>query len=172
MRSLRLDIVARPELVLRPWTPADRGFALSLLHEAFFAQRGRYFGPPPSKQTTRRETGSYLDRVLKEWTGERGVSLVAELDGRPAGFLLAEVQTDRRNYWVSRRFGEVQELHVHPRFRRRGVGRALITAAEKEFRRRGCRVVRLSTWAFQRPARALYLGRGYRELNVKLEKRL
>ena len=146
--------------------------AVPLLHASFVAQRLRWFGPPPFRPTTRKQTREYIERRVKEWNGARGFAISAELGGRWAGFLFAEVRTDSKNFRTPRRFAEIQELHVLPKARRRGVGTMLMAAAESEFRKRGCRAVRLSTSAFMRPARALYLGRGYRELQATLEKRL
>ena len=59
---------------------------------------------------------------------ERGDILIAELDGRVAGF--AAVLTDRDK-------AELDGLFVEPELWRRGIGAALIDAAVHEARRRG-----------------------------------
>jgi ribosomal protein S18 acetylase RimI-like enzyme len=116
----------------------------------------------------------YLRRALRDWSGRRGFALVAGVEGRRAGFVLVEVLGDRTHYRRPVLEGEVQELHVVPRFRRRGVATALMNATEAELVRRGCRTVRLTTWAGEAfaLARGLYEGRGYRPFTVQLRKRL
>jgi len=59
---------------------------------------------------------------------ERGQVMIAELDGRVAGF--AVVLAERDN-------AELDGLFVDPEFWRQGVGAALVEAATQEARRRG-----------------------------------
>jgi GNAT superfamily N-acetyltransferase len=54
---------------------------------------------------------------------------------------------------------ELASLWVNEPMRGRGLGRALLTAAEDQARARGCHQVVLFTHSFQTPA--LYLGSGY-----------
>jgi len=56
---------------------------------------------------------------------------------------------------------ELQDVEVRAEFRRRGVARALVTAAEDEVARRGVARVRLHVSADDAAAQALYLACGY-----------
>lgn len=61
--------------------------------------------------------------------------LIAELDGEPAGFALYF-----HNYstWKGRRGIWLEDLFVSERFRRRGIGRALVAAVARIAVERGC----------------------------------
>ena len=47
---------------------------------------------------------------------------------------------------------ELQQLWVHPDWRRRGIARQLVRAVEAQARERGCGVFYLETFSFQAPA--------------------
>ncbi len=55
----------------------------------------------------------------------------------------------------------VSDLLVHPQYRRRGYGRAIMLAAERECRERGIVVLCLSVFGFNTGARSLYEQIGY-----------
>jgi GNAT superfamily N-acetyltransferase len=57
----------------------------------------------------------------------------------------------------------IDALATDPELRRRGVARALLSAAEAEARRRGLPVVALDTTLNNQAARALYAGAGFEE---------
>jgi ribosomal protein S18 acetylase RimI-like enzyme len=61
---------------------------------------------------------------------------------------------------------EIQGLAVHPAFQRRGLARALISAAIEEARRRGARQLRLRVLEPNAAARALYASCGFDVIGV------
>ena len=79
---------------------------------------------------------------------------VAELGSRPVGVASVGPQGDERVAWVSK-------LFVQADARRRGVGRALLSAAHDAARARGYRRVGLRTRVLFREAIALYESEGY-----------
>ncbi|ABL78980.1 GNAT family N-acetyltransferase [Thermofilum pendens] len=84
-------------------------------------------------------------------------TLVAEIDGRVVG--VAEIyETEARGYG---RLGVVSYLAVKREFRRMGVGRSLVEAAEKIFRERGCAYVAASTRKSNKASQALFRKLGY-----------
>jgi len=63
---------------------------------------------------------------------------------------------------VGRTWGEcceLQQLWVHPTYRRPGIGTSLVKALEQRGEARGCRTFYLDTFSFQAPA--LYRSLGY-----------
>ncbi len=73
----------------------------------------------------------------------------------PGGMILARVAADE---------AEVLTLAVAPEARRRGMGRALLQAAETEAAHRGATAMFLEVAANNRPAQALYAAAGYTEI--------
>lgn len=65
--------------------------------------------------------------------------------------------------WLAAEEVQVQNLAVHPAFRRRGVGRHLLVAGLDEARRRGAVTATLEVRPSNRAALALYRGLGFTE---------
>jgi [ribosomal protein S18]-alanine N-acetyltransferase len=125
---------------LRSFKPADFD-ALCKLDAACFA---------PGVAYEREELAAFITQPgARTW--------VVESDGEIAGFLVA-------------RAGRAGSLHivtidVKDAFRRQGLGRALMDAAEGWARERSLKTVLLEASEVNQPAQAFYLARGYRKLN-------
>ena len=78
--------------------------------------------------------------------------VVAEIDGALAGMI----------HWHE---GFVHALHIDARFRRRGLGAALIAEAEAATRAAGIVRLRLETDTFNAPSQALYRALGFVEID-------
>jgi ribosomal protein S18 acetylase RimI-like enzyme len=94
----------------------------------------------------RRELADVLQR-------ENAWLLVAEVDDTIVGRITLECRGDQ---------AEVFGLVVDAKQRRRGIGTTLLTAAETEARRLGCRLVHLTVGKGNDGALVLYERRGYR----------
>ncbi len=81
-------------------------------------------------------------------------TLVALEDGEIAGFIIG---------FSSGRVGMVYTLDVHPEYRKRGIGRVLIGALEKDLSASGARAVRLEAALDNPAALELYEREGYQE---------
>jgi ribosomal protein S18 acetylase RimI-like enzyme len=85
------------------------------------------------------------------------------------GLLLADIQSDPE---TGEPVGYIQELLVHPAYRRRGVAMHLLDAAERYFfEQRGFGAVTLVTTPENEGALRLYRSRGYAVDQVRLRKR-
>ncbi|WP_238011396.1 GNAT family N-acetyltransferase [Dactylosporangium sp. AC04546] len=85
-----------------------------------------------------------------------GDFLVVELDGHVVGMGGIRPSTEGR--------AEVLRIRVHPATRRRGVGRALMSALEQRAARLGLREMHLDTATNQPEAMAFYRSLGYQEI--------
>ena len=88
-----------------------------------------------------------------EFRPPRGLFLVAEVDGVPAGC----------GAWRAHAPGiaEIKRVYVEPAFRRRGLAQLIVEALEKSAARSGNRSVVLNSGNRQPEALALYRGAGY-----------
>lgn len=140
-------------LTVRRATEADRSTAMSFISPA--TPRGR-------ASLVLLKTGQGLLWVAVEGaTGETGGKLV--------GLLLATVQIDAES---EEPVGYIQELLVHPAYRRQGAAMHLLDAAERYFleeQRFG--LISLATSPDNEAALRLYRSRGYTVYQVRLSKR-
>lgn len=120
------------------------GQALHELDELAFAAN-----PDFESQTLAEFRAEHLDAHDRD----PGLSLVAVSAGAPVGFLLAA-------RWATESVGYVDILAVAPRHRRRGLGRALLTAAFSGFAAAGLRTAELGVASDNPRALELYENAG------------
>ncbi|MBC7790294.1 MAG: GNAT family N-acetyltransferase [Anaerolineae bacterium] len=154
-----------PESVIsiRPAKPADRSWILPI------APRLHHFGPPPWRPLPVMDEAvtAAIDHVLVAQPSGSTV-LVAEDDaGRPLGFIHVETHKD---YFTKEEHGHVSDLVVASTAEHRGVGRALMTAAEDWARGLGFRLLTLNVFDGNHGARKLYDRLGYQPDTLKMVK--
>jgi len=101
---------------------------------------------------------SYPREELSRFISQRGSrTWIAEESGEIAGFLIAERQAQKVAHLVT--------IDVVDRWRRRGVGRLLMDAAEHWAREQELLLVYLETAENNTAAQAFYEARGYRKVD-------
>ncbi|MBX0294452.1 GNAT family N-acetyltransferase [Haloarcula nitratireducens] len=109
--------------------------------------------------------------TVREATLQRVVAedlLVARVDGAIVGFVMLTIERGR--YEQRRVRGLVENIYVSPAYRRRGIGSALLGAAEATLTEAGADVVALEALAENDAARQFYAAHGYTPHRVELEK--
>jgi ribosomal protein S18 acetylase RimI-like enzyme len=140
--------------VVRDAVEADHELAQSLIAPA--TARGR------TSLAMLREGRGHLWVAVTTDLGDQGVE-------RIVGLLLSDTQVDPD---LGELAGYIQELLVHPAYRRRGVAMHLLDAAERYyFRELGLGTVMLVTTPENEGAIRLYRSRGYGMDQVRLRKR-
>ncbi len=110
--------------------------------------------------------GSRADDAEREdGDGEDGVP-----EADVVGFVMFGPQSDGYDRDVARGF--VRNVYVRPAYRGRGIGSALLNAAERRMAEAGLDVVALEVMADNEAARRLYRRRGYEPHRLELEKGL
>lgn len=151
---------------IRPASPAD-GTTLAALngfvHGLHVAARPDFFRVAPPE-----EASAWL-ASLTEAPSSR--IWIAEGDGEPIGYILVYFhERGERPFSHARRWCEIDQLAVDPRWRRRGAARALVEAALAEARRRAIRDIELSSWAFNTDAHEVFRRLGFRPKLIRFER--
>jgi ribosomal protein S18 acetylase RimI-like enzyme len=127
----------------------------------------------PNRAAADAMAAPYIDELLHRCQLSEGVILVA-VDGQQiVGFtcVLARVSSEDL-IELDPEHAYITDLVVLPDQRRRGVGRALLEAAEAHARRGGAARLRVGVLAANETARRLYGQLGYSEQELVLEKAL
>ena len=142
-RASRRDAAAVARVHVDAWQQAYRGLlGTKLLAALSVGERARAW------------------RELLGGESEEFFALVAEVDGRAAGFVAAA--TPSRDEDAGPDTAEVGALYVSPRLWRQGTGTALLEAAMERFGVAGFGEVTLWVLAGNEPARRFYTARGFR----------
>jgi ribosomal protein S18 acetylase RimI-like enzyme len=151
-------------LTIRPAINSDLEFLLGLV------PRLSGFGLPPSREVKALETFSYdlLRKALLEPTATTAI-LIAEADGKKLGFIHLE---EEKEFFSGEAQGYIANLAISQEAEGKGVGRALMNAAEAWAKERGYRYLTLNVFATNRRARTFYEKLGYAEDVLRLTKML
>jgi GNAT superfamily N-acetyltransferase len=150
---------------VRPARDEDGEFILALV------PRLMEFGPPPWYDAARMVATDLetIGRILKEPPANTAVFVAEDDAGARLGFIHLNSTVD---YFTREEVGHVSDVVVAPGGEGRGVGRALMAAAEEWARGRGYRLLTLNAFVRNTRARRLYERLGYGEDMVKYVKEL
>ena len=117
---------------------------------------------------------SHLDWVSGEIAAQGGVTLVAESGGAVVGFLSFAFEQDPGTFVrpEHRRHAMIWDISVDEGARGKGVGRALLEAAEAHTKAAGIGEIRLYVLESNARARRIYDAAGYRTYERLMAKRI
>jgi ribonuclease HI len=151
---------------VRPATHRDYK-ALFAIYAEIEAQHARAL-PQVFKSISPQMRAPYLGSILGS---PDAVLLVAELEGRVAGLIQLSVrEIADMPIMVSRRYVKISDLCVAEDCQRRGVGSALMEAAEAWGKKHNAANIELMVWEFNKDAQAFYKKTGYRTVSRNLWK--
>ena len=96
--------------------------------------------------------------VASELTNPLSCWLVAEVDGRVAGYIGSQTVLDE---------SDMMNVAVHPDFRRKGIAEALVNALAEALKQRESRCLTLEVRASNEPAKALYEKLGFVQVGLR-----
>lgn len=144
---------------VRPWCPGDREAVLSLAPRLTVG-RAPWLNGAAFLAAARR----WVEGSMQGIGPERAVFVSESAAGQVVGF----VSVSRIVHFTSESHAYIGELAVAAAAEGRGIGGALVAAAEGWARDGGYRVIALDTGAANARARGFYAHRGYAEESVKL----
>jgi ribosomal protein S18 acetylase RimI-like enzyme len=161
--------VSEATIRIRPGTVEDYPQAREAIAETFaFHQQAapEFFrttdSPPP--------TSTVIEDLLRDGYG---AWLLAEADGRIVGFATVRLRpAPNEPFLVPEVRAHVESLGILPTWRRRGIGRRLMEAAEQWARQHDARRITLNVWEFNDGALRLYEALGYTTFSRNLWKPL
>lgn len=127
---------------------------------------------PERAEATAEFTAGQLEWLLTASRERRGSLLVAEVEGAVAGFVCWWIARIQNPITTVTECAYVARLAVLEPYRRRGIGRALLRAAEAAAIAEGAATMRIEVLAANNPARDLYHAEGYRPDEILLTKPL
>lgn len=147
------DVSAEVPAAIREGVPGDRAFIAELGKRTVgdSVARLRHYIPAMAEAS--------FEALLDYVQIQEHVCLVAEYEGRPAGFVL--MLTAMPDEVTRSPQGFIAYMAVEPSVRRYGIGNQLLAAAEAEARRRGLPYMGLMVTEDNAAARALYERSGY-----------
>jgi GNAT superfamily N-acetyltransferase len=115
----------------------------------------------------------YIPDMLKRCRECNGTVLVAEVDNEVAGYvtIMAKVSSEEIGAG-DLEFGLVTDIVVMPGYRRTGLGKDLLAAAETYAKANGVKWLRIGALATNHAAIAMYSSMGFSGLYAELEKDL
>lgn len=115
----------------------------------------------------------YLSGMHDRCNTCRGKVLVALVDAEVVGYatIMTKVTSEELGD-ADIEYGLISDLVISEEFRRKGLGRRLLEAAETYARSHGVKWLRIGSLAMNKSARTLYESSGFTNLYVELEKDL
>ncbi len=142
-------------LVIRPFKREDIP-ALELIAKESCRSSRYYFDTEFPRGTCER---LYMVWIRNSCNGLADEVLVAELGGKPVGFLTCKIYKG---------FGRIVLVGIDPQFRGQGIGSHLVSEAVRWFRDNGLNLIKVVTQARNIGAQRLYQAAGFKTLSVSL----
>ena len=147
------DVTQGAIVGVRRGLPADRAFVEDLAERTVMSSVAAF------RQPAEIMVRVALSRLLEIVENQSHVTLIAQCDDEPVGFVL--LLDDLPDEVTSMPQGFIAYMAVEPERQHAGIGAALLNAAEDEARRRGLPYMALMVTEENAPARALYERHGY-----------
>ena len=156
-------------IVIRPYEPGDESACRACVVQLQDAERQFDQRLRPGESMA----DDYFAQMHVHCRDYAGALLVAQRPSEIVGFVMVLAQVPFESLdEPPGHYALVAELLVRVGFRRMGIGRALLDAAERYARDAGARELRIDVLSENRPARNLYLREGFTSYKETLSKPL
>lgn len=165
------------KIIIRQYQESDRTNLLEVLIEF-----GKYIAETDTKKycrpfSSKEDAGKYLDFLITDNQKREGGILVAEENGKLAGFIqyTLDRHKDDQLYSLTHKPGDhgwIGELYIKPQYRGQGIAKKLVEKVEKYFKGKGCISSRINSMAGNELALSVYVKLGYKPRDIELSKDL
>jgi ribosomal protein S18 acetylase RimI-like enzyme len=100
------------------------------------------------------------ERLGSELSNPRSTFIMADIDGMPAGYMKLNTGTAQTET-ISGDTMEIERLYILAKFKRHGLGTALIRQAEETAKAQGSSTIWLGVWEHNEPAKSFYTRMGF-----------
>jgi ribosomal protein S18 acetylase RimI-like enzyme len=157
-------------ITIRKATDQDEDALKTLLFGFYITQKKEL-----SQKTQQLEAYKDNDAVIQQTatsylTDLKHIVYIAFVDEKAAGYICGDVQTKSHKVFDTR--GYVQDWFVLPEFRDKKIGKHLFDRLTDDFRKAGCTIVALDTFAEDQTAIDRYRHMGFRDWCLSFTKEL
>jgi ribosomal protein S18 acetylase RimI-like enzyme len=167
-----MEMISMPMAIIRAYQPQD----FEQVRECYIELQEFERSIEPSRLPGKIAADAYIDYMFAKCSEYDGTLLVAEVEQRVVGFVCvwARVKPDEVEALLNApaESAVISDLVVLSAYRAKGLGRALMDAAEKFAIEKGASTLRISALAGNEAARRLYRSAGFDDHWVMLAKNL
>jgi diamine N-acetyltransferase len=156
------------DIKIREYLPEDKAVVEQCVFEL---QEGEKLRQPHIWKDAEEIKAVYLDYAKKSAAESGGKIFVAEIGNKTAGFVVVIMNKEEGPAHLSHPYGYIMDLAVLKEYHKQGIGQALMQKAEEFVRLSGAEWMQLDV-TVGNPARDFYAKSGYREKDIRMEKRL
>jgi len=151
------------QIKIRKATPADAKPLTDLAYTTFWDAFAHHPKNAPEDLNHYMRQAFNLEQIAAELTDDNSIFLIAEIDGKPAGYAKLIVESTEDGITATRPI-ELSRLYSHREYLGKGVGQNLMDACFEHAKTRGHDIMWLGVWEYNPRAQAFYTKNGFREV--------
>ena len=151
------------QIKIRKATPADAKPLTDLAYTTFWDAFAHHPKNAPEDLNHYMRQAFNLEQIAAELTDDNSIFLIAEIDGKPAGYAKLIVESTEDGITATRPI-ELSRLYSHQEYLGKGVGQNLMDACFEHAKTRGHDIMWLGVWEYNPRAQAFYTKNGFREV--------
>ncbi len=151
------------QIKIRKATPADAKPLTDLAYTTFWDAFAHHPKNAPEDLNHYMRQAFNLEQIAAELTDDNSIFLIAEIDGKPAGYAKLIVESTEDGITATRPI-ELSRLYSHQEYLGKGVGQNLMDACFEHAKTHGHDIMWLGVWEYNPRAQAFYTKNGFREV--------
>lgn len=151
------------QIKIRKATPADAKPLTDLAYTTFWDAFAHHPKNAPEDLNHYMRQAFNLEQIAAELTDDNSIFLIAEIDGKPAGYAKLIVESTEDGITATRPI-ELSRLYSHQEYLGKGVGQNLMDACFEHAKTHGHDIMWLGVWEYNPRAQAFYTKNGFRQV--------